>query len=100
MVQTSDNQTFGANIHDLLANDFFMKQGYIGEFAKNTIQSIIDTLNGKNENIKKEKILNLIDIVGEPFLKTKLLEMYYTKFDKEKRIQELKVEINRLEQID
>jgi hypothetical protein len=56
----NDSQTFGSNIHDLLANDFFMKNGFMGEFAKNTINKIIDSLKYysiKNEidNIEKEK---------------------------------------------
>lgn len=99
-VKNSSNQTFGANIHDLLANDFFMNEGSIGKFAKDKIQRIIDELNGKSSGMKKEDIFNLIDIIGEPFLKSKLLEMYYLKFDKEKRIKDLKEELNMLEQDD
>ncbi|MCT7488193.1 ATP-binding protein [Aliarcobacter cryaerophilus] len=34
-------QTFGANIHTLLSHGFFMKDGFMGEFAKNEINSII-----------------------------------------------------------
>ena len=34
-------QTFGANIHTLLSHGFFMKDGLMGEFAKDKIQSII-----------------------------------------------------------
>ena len=34
-------QTFGANIHTLLSDGFFMKDGLMGEFAKDKIQSII-----------------------------------------------------------
>ncbi|KAA6314072.1 hypothetical protein EZS27_035257 [termite gut metagenome] len=30
-------KTFGANIHDLLASEFFMKKGFMGEFAKQKI---------------------------------------------------------------
>lgn len=33
-------QTFGANIHDLLANDFFMEEGFMGEWAKVKIKSL------------------------------------------------------------
>lgn len=38
-------QTFGANIHNLLANDFFLKNGFMGEFAKGEINEIITFLN-------------------------------------------------------
>jgi hypothetical protein len=94
-------QTFGANIHTLLADSFFMKEGLIGEFAKNRIQTIIDKL--KPDEKKSEKDVNRdliwkeIQIIGEPFLKEKLEEMYYSKFDKTKRINELRAELNRLE---
>lgn len=37
--------TFGANTHDLLANDFFLEDGFIGEFAKIKINEIIRYLN-------------------------------------------------------
>lgn len=37
-------KTFGANIHDLLANDFFLKNGFMGEFAKEKINNIISYL--------------------------------------------------------
>lgn len=94
-------KTFGGNIHELLAHSFFLNNGFIGEFAKNRIQSIIDNLNiDENKikkNIDKDSIWNEIQIIGEPFLKEKLIEMYYLKFDKAKRISELKEELNRLE---
>jgi hypothetical protein len=38
------NDTFGANVHDLLANDFFMKKGFMGEWAKNQIKSVVESL--------------------------------------------------------
>ncbi|PRM98530.1 hypothetical protein CJ667_03250 [Aliarcobacter cryaerophilus] len=44
-------ETFGANIHTLLSHGFFMKDGLMGEFAKDKIQSIIDY---HEELLKKE----------------------------------------------
>jgi predicted ATPase len=35
-------QTFGANIHTLLSDSFFLEKGLIGEFAKGKINEIID----------------------------------------------------------
>ncbi|WP_323587606.1 AAA family ATPase [Aliarcobacter butzleri] len=46
-------QTFGANIHTLLSHGFFMKDGLMGEFAKEKIQSIIKY----HENIEKKEVL-------------------------------------------
>lgn len=37
-----NEKTFGANIHDLLHNEFFMENGFMGEFAKSKINEVID----------------------------------------------------------
>lgn len=107
----SSIKTFGANIHDLLADSFFLDKGFMGEYAKQTINQTIKWLNyeklkaeiielNKQDstdqtkdliNIKESEakileseIINkdrahhkgVIDLVDEPVLKTKLLEMY------------------------
>ena len=80
---------------------FFLNNGFIGEFAKNRIQTIISKLDPDEKKSKKDinrdLIWDEIQIIGEPFLKEKLEEMYYTEFDKTKRINELRAELNRLE---
>lgn len=77
-----DFQTFGANIYDLLSHTFFLDQGAIGEHARQRIQFVIKML---NEAVKKntedsanfvERLLPTINIIGEPLLKQKLLELY------------------------
>ena len=42
----SDNSynTFAANIHDLLADEFFLEDGYMGAFAKRQIEIAINLL--------------------------------------------------------
>jgi hypothetical protein len=71
------NQTFGANIHDLLANDFFLKNGFMGEFAKELINDTIQWLkNGSRSKKLKKHHKKVIELIGEPVLKFKLLEMY------------------------
>ena len=74
--------TFGANIHTLLRNNFFM-DSTIGEFSKMKINEAIRILNkpfnsppeeiSKNE---KEYLEGLIPIIGEPTIKNKLQAMY------------------------
>ena len=65
-------RTFGANIHDLLANDFFLKNGFMGEFAKKKIDGIIQglTIHINQKEIDKISKLN----VGElpEYLKNKM----------------------------
>ena len=77
-------KTFGANIHTLLSDGFFMSDGLMGEFAKSKIDNVIKKLKDKNYNPsknEKENILATIKIIGEDFLRTKLLDIYYKKFD-------------------
>ncbi len=50
-----EEQTFGANIHDLLANDFFLDKGFMGEFAKQKINNVIDSMRIKKILDEKEK---------------------------------------------
>jgi len=78
-------QTFGANIHTLLSDSFFMEDGLMGEFAKSKIIQI-QKFHKKvlkyqeNEKVKKAYIYfynkkqkefeQIQKIIGEPFLKT------------------------------
>lgn len=70
--------TFGANIHELFTESFFLKDGLMGEFARKKIAGLIEELNDKVE-ISKEEFENSykkrIEIIGEPFLQAKLFEL-------------------------
>jgi len=50
------SETFGANVHDLLANDFFMQKGFMGEWAKCQIKSVIESLTLIINNRKIESL--------------------------------------------
>lgn len=74
-----EENSFGANIHQLFSNSFFMN-GFIGTFAKKTIDKLIKEIldietngslmdKGFHDNLKKR-----IDIIGEPIIKEKLLQ--------------------------
>ncbi|MEX0595537.1 MAG: hypothetical protein WD512_03475, partial [Candidatus Paceibacterota bacterium] len=39
-----NTESFAANIHQLLANDFFMKEGVMGEFARQKLENVVDYL--------------------------------------------------------
>lgn len=103
-----DKQTFGANIHTLLSDGFFMSDGLMGEFAKGKIEEVIKYLNPEQQeseiNSDKEA-KDIINIIGEPVLQNTLLAMYdekvyknESKIDNLKRKQdELKKEIKKLE---
>lgn len=82
----SEEKTFGANIHDLLANDFFLEKGFMGEFAKEQINSVIDSL-------KITKILNEAYKNGRKFrndsTKLKYLQTTFKGFE---NLKELKIQ--------
>jgi len=108
-IEEKPSKSFGANIHDLLADSFFLKDGFMGEFAKEKIDEIIKWLNIKiihnklsedsmredlKEQLNKEQLelfenykaiskkycLQVIEIIDEPLLKNVLEEMYATAF--------------------
>jgi len=94
-----DIETFGANIHTLLSHGFFMKDGLMGEFAKEKINETIKFVNGEDSTIQDEKeVKKIIHSIGEPFLQQKLSKMFYEKFEtqKQQRIKELQAELKRL----
>jgi predicted ATP-binding protein involved in virulence len=96
-------ETFGANIHTLLSDSFFMEDGLMGEFAKERINKVISYLReeGYEQEIDfsepwlkdKETLKRIIEMIGEPFLRKKVMELYYEKYpeemDKEQRRREL-----------
>lgn len=55
--------SFGANIYDLLNDDFFLKDGFIGDYASKLISEILS-----KENIEQDD-LDVINLIGDPFLK-------------------------------
>ena len=76
-------ETFGANIHTLLSDSFFMEDGLMGEFAKGKIESIRKFYNKvikykDNDKVKKaykcfyekkqKEFWDIQSIIGEPFL--------------------------------
>lgn len=64
---------FGANINDILAQSFFLNDGFIGDFAKNKITSLLKWL---VHNIGKEwnenRAEQIIDSLEEPIIKRHL----------------------------
>lgn len=110
--------TFGSNINDLLANDFFLGNGLIGNFAKDKIQDVIDYINywdkkRKNQDFKdselesklswiesKQIAKKVIERIGEPYLQDKLNDMFLEVFPdfKNEEIKRLKERIKQLEE--
>jgi predicted ATP-binding protein involved in virulence len=85
---TNIEKTFGANIHDLLDNDFFLEKGFMGEWAQTKIKALIEYLNGNEKSTTdiewdKDNSFKLIELIGEPILRNTLRDMYFIKFNDE-----------------
>lgn len=77
---TEKKQTFGANIHTLLSDSFFMEDGLMGEFAKSKIDKTIKLLN--QEKLSEDDLKyceQIISIIGEPIVKNQLQRMLDSK---------------------
>ncbi len=86
------SQTFGANIHDLLANDFFLKDAFMGGFAMSKINEVIERLQGETQEItteEQEEMKSTIELVGEDILRNSLFDLFSKKL-KEPSYNELK----------
>ena len=95
--------TFGANIHEMLKNSFFLKNGSIGDYASWVIGQIIKSMqNNRNANIADNdlELHNIIMLIDEPIIKNVLLREYhklYQSNSKELEIAELKKRLAELE---
>lgn len=73
-VYEMQSNTFGANIHNLLKNGFFLPGLPMGEFAHNKINSIFERLNSGNFPLDDlDKIQDDVMQVGEPVLRNELM---------------------------
>ncbi|MFD2921213.1 AAA family ATPase [Terrimonas rubra] len=103
----NNEQTFGANIHDLLANDFFLENGFMGKFANDKIQEIIRQLEvwtkpDSNKEKLKDELYKTIQLIGEPLVKESLMELYREKIglhESEISIEDIDKEIIRLQNL-
>jgi len=89
--------TFGANIHTLYKNSFFLAGIPIGEFAKNKINRLFVEL---EKGIIRNDTLQEIQLIGEPIIKSQLLKLYQ-QYDNlppyiDKRISRLEEEVKML----
>lgn len=72
----NDHQaTFGANIHELFSESFFLDGALMGDFAKSKIDSIINKLKNNKPVDDPKSIRSQIQLIGEPIIKVKLTEM-------------------------
>lgn len=73
---TMQENTFGANIHSLLKNGFFLPNLPMGEFAYERINDMFRKLNEGDLGEDYKDLYQQILLVGEPYLRSQLLTMY------------------------
>lgn len=104
---------FAANVNDILRQSFFLKDGFIGDFAKEKILQLVKFLTSDyspEREVNMEIAQNIVDIIGEPVIRKELqvlLDEYLNKHPelitenlrirREDKIRRLKEELNRLE---
>jgi len=101
VAERMQEDTFGANIHSLLQNGFFLNGVPIGDFAKQKINQMFAKLH-KGEC--SQDLYNEILLVSEPFIKSQLLKKYnelkpveYSELKTE--IQKLRTELDKFKQL-
>ena len=97
-------KTFGANIHTLLSNGFFMSDGLMGKFAKGKIKEILEYLNDTKNKVKLKtihegQIKAIIESIGEDFLRNKLLSLYHKKLTENEKEKEKGILKNKIEEL-
>ena len=90
--------TFGANVYDILNSRFFMKE-FVGKFAVRKLDEII-------EEVKEGGVIsldvyrqrkNLVDVIGDEFIREKLTEELLDKLNRHDRRMMAREEIGRIE---
>ncbi len=77
------NLTFGANIHELLKDGFYLSNS-LGEYAYEKIKTVADQLiylRENGDNMARNTCVNylpIIKMIGDPLLRHKLLSIFYT----------------------
>ncbi|MFB8623082.1 AAA family ATPase [Enterococcus casseliflavus] len=89
------NLSFGSNIQELLAHNFFISSGMTGEFAKNKINNVVNNLlrndTCADDLTESKKVINMI---GEPLVRKKVHDLYIEKMN---NINNLEVRMNDLQ---
>lgn len=93
------NTPFAANIGDTLKDSFFLSKGFMGEFVKKQIESLLYYLAPDEEFLddielrkkatlywNNEKVLSFIEQIGDPLVKNSLLGIYKTRKNRERKL--------------
>jgi hypothetical protein len=101
-------RTFCGNIHDLLANSFFMGNSLVGDFAKVQMEKVIKWLSWRRDDkrsgtrerepwLNDETIERIIAQIGDPLLRSKLKQMYIEAVGRDETTERLRKQLAELE---
>lgn len=78
---------FCANVSDLLKQSFFLKNGFMGAWARDLINDLIKYLKDNDPRMEwtADKAKNVINLIGEPMLKGSLMNLYNKSFQQSKQ---------------
>jgi predicted ATP-dependent endonuclease of OLD family len=94
----STTETFGASVQKLLAENFFMKNGLMGEFARKKITKLFEYK--KNDFIEhKDYFMRLLNQVAEPLIRKKLQESFIKEMGNTHELEIIENEIKRLQNL-
>ena len=70
--------TMAANVNDILHQSFFLEKGFVGEYARQKVLSLVTYLeeNGNHDDWTPEKAKLFIKEIGEPLVREQLLGLY------------------------
>jgi energy-coupling factor transporter ATP-binding protein EcfA2 len=70
VVRGNVGESFAANINDLLADNFFLEDTLVGDFASQEIALLIERI---NKGTTAEDDEDFIELIGDPYLKSSLI---------------------------
>lgn len=78
-------QTFASNINELLAESFFLNGGFVGEYASEVINDLVQYLldNSGKRQWDMKSADQLIELVGDDVVKMQLRRLFVHKYGKE-----------------
>lgn len=92
-----ERKTLGANIYDLLADSFYLPNGFMGVIAEQKIIDLTNYITKENRNFNPETAQKLINLIGEPLIRERLQELYDQHFKGEPTKNQLLIKVKELE---
>jgi len=90
--------SFGANVHEIMYDAFYLRDGFTGKFSKDVIDELFAWTNDQPGNKLTETYARkVIDLIDDPILRIKLEELYAHKIGLNTEEEVLKAKIKLME---